>query len=389
MEEQTVQVQPKRKRRLPGWVKIVLTVVLTLMLSGGIWCALLGPSGLAMVETYLLARFAFVDTDADLDGATDAALKAFVKGLEDRWSYYNTAEEYQNTLTRRANNYVGVGVTVSYEREEGLCVQSVSEGGPAEQAGVLAGDVITAVDGESISGEARYKGADRISGEAGTQVTLTLLGEDGSSREVTCTRATLRNPSASGKILEGNVGYVRMSNFYSGSADSFKKEVDALVEQGAESLIVDLRGDRGGYIAELEEVLDYLLPEGPVFTHQPRWWFKSVTQSDAACIDLPMVAIVNGGTYSAAELLAAQMRESVGAPIVGEVTSGKGYSQITFPLSNGGGVGLSTATYCTGRGHSLIGEGIVPDVEVVLPNDVAIGGEGDIQLQAAIDLLTE
>ena len=137
MEEQTVQVQPKRKRRLPGWVKIVLTVVLTLMLSGGIWCALLGPSGLAMVETYLLARFAFVDTDADLDGATDAALKAFVKGLEDRWSYYNTAEEYQNTLTRRANNYVGVGVTVSYEREEGLCVQSVSEGGPADRKSVV------------------------------------------------------------------------------------------------------------------------------------------------------------------------------------------------------------------------------------------------------------
>ena len=196
MEEQTVQVRPKRKRRLPGWVKIVLTVVLTLILSNGLWCALLGPSGLAMVETYLLARFAFVDTQADLDGATDEALKVFVKGLGDRWSYYNTAEEYQNTLARRANNYVGVGVTVSSEREEGLWVQSVTQGGPAEQAGVLAGDVITAVDGESIAGEARYEGADRISGEAGTQVTLTLLGEDGSVREVTCIRATLRNSSA-------------------------------------------------------------------------------------------------------------------------------------------------------------------------------------------------
>lgn len=389
MEEQAVQVRPKRKRRLPGWVKIVLTVVLTLILSNGLWCALLGPSGLAMVETYLLARFAFVDTQADLDGATDEALKVFVKGLGDRWSYYNTAEEYQNTLARRANNYVGVGVTVSSEREEGLWVQSVTQGGPAEQAGVLAGDVITAVDGESIAGEARYEGADRISGEAGTQVTLTLLGEDGSVREVTCIRATLRNSSASGKMLEGNVGYVRMSNFYSGSADSFRKEVDALMEQGAKSLIVDLRGDPGGYIAELEEVLDYLLPEGPVFTHKPRWWFQSVIQSDAACVDLPMAAIVNGGTYSAAELLAAQMRESVGAPIVGEVTSGKGYSQITFPLPNGGGVGLSTATYCTGSGHSLIGEGIIPDVEVALPEGAVIGGEGDVQLQAAIDLLTE
>ena len=102
-----------------------------------------------------------------------------------------------------------------------------------------------------------------------------------------------------------------------------------------------------------------------------------------------MAAIVNAGTYSAAELLAAQMRESVGAPIVGELTSGKGYSQITFPLFNGGGLGLSTATYCTGSGHSLIGEGITPDVELALPEGAAIGGKGDVQLQAAIDLLTK
>ena len=112
-------------------------------------------------------------------------------------------------------------------------------------------------------------------------------------------------------------------------------------------------------------------------------------QSDEACIDLPMAVLVNAGTYSAAELLAAQLRESVGAPIVGELTSGKGYSQVTFPLPNGGGVGLSTASYCTGSGHSLIGEGIAPDVELPLPEGAAIGGEDDVQLQAAIDLLNK
>lgn len=389
MEERAVQVQMKHRRRLPGWAKIVLTVVLTLVLTTGMWCALLGRSGLAMVEAYLLARFAFVDTQADLDGAADKALKAFVGGLGDRWSYYNTAEEYQNTLTRRANNYVGVGVTVNYEREEGLLVQAVTESGPADKAGVVPGDIITAVDGVSVAGEARQDGVDRIAGEAGTQVTLTLLREDGAVQDVVCVRATLRSPSASGRMLEGGIGYVKLNNFYSGAADSFKAEVDALVDQGAQALIVDVRSDPGGYVTELEAILDYLLPEGPVFTHQPRWWFKSVTQSDAACIDLPMVAIVNAHTYSAAELLAAQMRESVGAPIVGEVTSGKGYSQITFPLINGGGLGLSTATYCTGSGHSLIGEGIVPDVELALPKGAVMGGEEDVQLQAAVELLTK
>ena len=263
MDEQVTQAakKPKRKWRLPGWSKILIAVLLTLALSAGMCCLLLGRSGIAMVQTYLLAKFAFVDTGADLDKAVDQGLDAFVDALGDRWSYYLDKEGYQSTTERRANNYVGIGITVDTTREEG------------------------------------------------TQVTLTLLGEDGSTRDVACTRATLYNASAVGTLLEGNIGYVRMKNFYSGSAGSFRTEVDSLIEQGAESLIVDVRNDPGGYVSQLERVLDYLLPEVPVFTHKPRWWFKTVYMSDADCIDLPMVVIVNEHTYSAAELLAAQLRD--------------------------------------------------------------------------------
>ena len=391
MREQWTQAaeKPKRKWWKPtGPAKIAIAVLLTLLLSTGLWCLALGPSGIAMVQTYLLARFAFVEPDADLEGATDKALTAFVDGLGDRWSYYLPAQRHQETIERRANSYVGIGVTVdSVSREEGLLVQSVTRDGPADKAGVLAGDVITAVDGVSIAGEGRETASDRIRGEEGTKVALTLLGEDGASRDVTCTRATLHNASAQGRLLDNKVGYVQLSNFYSGSADSFQAEVDALLEQGAESLLIDLRGDPGGYVSELEQILDYLLPEGPVFTHKPRWWFKSVYVSDENCVDLPMAVLVNQHSYSAAELLAAQLRESVDAPIVGERTSGKGYSQLTFPLANGGGAGLSTAAYCTGSGHSLIGEGIVPDVELSLPEGAALGGEDDVQLKAALELL--
>ncbi len=391
MREQWTQAaeKPKRKWWKPtGPAKIAIAVLLTLLLSTGLWCLALGPSGIAMVQTYLLARFAFVEPDADLEEATDKALSAFVDGLGDRWSYYLPAQRHQETIERRANSYVGIGVTVdSVSREEGLLVQSVTRDGPADKAGVLAGDVITAVDGVSIAGEGRETASDLIRGEEGTKVALTLLGEDGASRDVTCTRATLHNSSAQGRLLDNKVGYVQLSNFYSGSADSFQAEVDALLEQGAESLLIDLRGDPGGYVSELEQILDYLLPEGPVFTHKPRWWFKSVYVSDENCVDLPMAVLVNQHSYSAAELLAAQLRESVDAPIVGERTSGKGYSQLTFPLANGGGAGLSTAAYCTGGGHSLIGEGIVPDVELSLPEGAALGGEDDVQLKAALELL--
>ena len=380
--------KPKKKWRLTGRGKILIAVVLTLALSNGLWCLVLGRGGIAMVQTWLLAKFAFVDTTADLDYAVDRGMGAFVAGLGDRWSYYLDGKGYQDTTERRANSYVGVGVTVdSASREEGLLVLSVTRNGPAEKAGVVAGDVIIAVDGESLAGEARSTATDKVKGEEGTRVTLTLLGEDGSTRDVTCTRASLHNASAQGAMLEGNIGWVRLSNFYSGSADSFRQEVDALLGQGARSLIVDVRSDPGGYISELEKILDYLLPEGPVFIQKPRWGFRSVYQSDADCVDLPMVVLVDRNSYSAAELLAAQIRESTGAPIVGEVTSGKGYSQVTFPLANGGGVGLSTAAYFTGSGHSLIGEGITPDVELSLPEGTVIGDGDDTQLQAAIELL--
>lgn len=367
------------KRKLPGWGKTAITVLLTLVITVGVACLVLGRSGMALLEGWFLAKYAFVDTGADLDGAAHKALDAMVEGLGDRWSYYLDEDYYKQVMENRANNYVGVGVTVSNLDERGLLVEKVTAGGPAEAAGVQVGDLIVAVDGVSIAGEARLSASDLIRGEVNTQVVLTLQDAEGVLRDVTCTRKRLSNPSASGELLEGNVGHIYLANFYSGAADSFRGVVEDLIARGADRLVIDLRSCPGGYVDELKQILDYLLPEGPVFTQKSRWWTESVYESDAECIDLPMVVIVNADSYSAAELLAAQLRESIGAPIVGEVTSGKGYSQITFKLSNGGGIGLSTATYCTGSGHSLIGEGILPDV--------LIEGDTEAQLQAALDLL--
>lgn len=121
-------------------------------------------------------------------------------------------------------------------------------------------------------------------------------------------------------MLEDDIGYVQLSNFYSGAADSFKEEVDALVSQGARALVIDLRNNPGGYIVELTEILDYLLPEGVVFRQHARWWFETTYESDDACVDLPFITIVNADTYSAAELLSAELKEFCGSPVVGTRT---------------------------------------------------------------------
>ena len=365
---------------------LIILLPVTMLLTAGVLLAvfygIFGKEGLSLLEGLYLVNSRFVG-EYDETQVVDSALSGMVDGLGDRWSYYLTEEEYEAQNQRRTNQYVGIGVTVNYESEDGLTIVEVTEGGPAEAAGLQSGEVVTAVDGFSLAGEARYEGAERIQGEEGTTVTLEVLGTDGEARTVEVTRASLDSDPVTAKMLEGNVGYVALANFYDHSADRLKEEVTRLQEEGAEALVFDMRNNGGGYLSELTEMLDFLLPEGPIFISRDRAGNEEVTQSDAACVDLPMVVLVNANTYSAAEFFAAELQEQGVAVIVGEPTSGKGYSQQTFALPHGGAMAISTGAYFTGNGTSLIGTGLTLDREVYLTD------EGDAQLEAALDLLEQ
>ena len=374
-----------RTKRFSALHLIILLPVTMLLTAGGllaVFYGIFGKEGLSLLEGLYLVNSRFVG-EYDETQVVDSALSGMVDGLGDRWSYYLTEEEYEAQNQRRTNQYVGIGVTVNYESEDGLTIVEVTEGGPAEAAGLQGGEVITAVDGFSLAGEARYEGAERIQGEEGTTVTLEVLGTDGETRTVEVTRASLDSDPVTAKMLEGNVGYVALANFYDHSADRLKEEVTRLQEEGAEALVFDMRNNGGGYLSELTEMLDFLLPEGPIFISRDRAGNEEVTQSDAACVDLPMAVLVNANTYSAAEFFAAELQEQGVAVIVGEPTSGKGYSQQTFALPHGGAMAISTGAYFTGSSTSLIGTGLTLDREVYLTD------EGDAQLEAALDLLEQ
>ncbi len=387
-----------RKKRfgIPG---IVVTAAATLLVTlGGVALAawlVIGPQGLTLLEGLALINTQFVG-EYDEGEVVDAAMTAMVDALGDRWSHYLTAEDYAAQQTRRENVYVGIGVTVTYADERGLTIQAVSEGGPAEEAGLLAGEVITAVDGQSLAGEARYGATTLIQGEEGTTVELELLGTDGVSRTVTVERRRVETDPVSYEMLPGEIGYVRLENFYDRSAEQLNAAVDDLVGQGAVALVFDLRNNGGGYLRELTDMLDHLLPEGPIFRSQDRAGNETVTESDAACVEVPMAVLVNADTYSAAEFFAAELQEQGVGVIVGEATSGKGYSQQTFPVPGGGAMSISTAKYFTGEGVSLIGTGLTLDRELSLSEeDAALLAAGtlehseDEQLQAALELLAE
>lgn len=347
---------------------IVITVVVTLLVTLGVGAVaarcLLGPGGLAMLESLGLIHQKFI-ADYDQSEVVDEALRGLVDGLGDRWSYYLSPEERAVQDEYHQNNYVGIGIRYQQSDDPfGMEIVDVTSGGPADQGGLTVGEFIVGVEGQTLTEDNFDALVESIGGEEGTQVTLTIQTADGARREVTLTRSAVPDPPVEYGLLEGDVGYVRLENFYYHAAEGIQEAVEYLQSEGAKGLIFDVRANPGGFVDQLTEMLDYLLPEGPIFAEHSKHGPTHVVQSDASCVDLPMVVLIDENSYSAAELFAAQLRESGDATLVGLQTCGKGYYQQGFPLENGGLLNISTGMYTTGGGTSLIGVGLTPDYVV-------------------------
>ena len=319
-----------------------------------------------LAELERVIRHRFVG-DVDTVAMEDAAAEAMVKALGDRWSYYISAEDYAAYEDRKTNTYVGIGITI-LQREDGtgFDILAVQKGSAAEKAGILAGDILIEAEGQSVAEMDSDGPASIIKGEEGTKVTVTVL-RDGERLTFEMKRCRVDSVVASGELLEGNIGYIRIDNFNDHCADETLALLEQLLEQGAEKLVFDVRNNPGGYVMEMNEILDYLLPEGDLFRSVRYNGEEEVDTSDAACLEMPMAVLVNGSSYSAAEFFAAALREYDWAVVVGEPTTGKGYFQNTFRFQDGSAVGLSVGQYYTPKGVSLAEEGgLEPDVTVAV-----------------------
>ena len=343
------------------------------------------------LETLILERFI---GEADRTAIEDAAAEAMIESLGDRWSYYIPASEYAAYMEQMQNAYVGVGITIQADPEgRGFLVLDVTDGGPAEEAGILADDILIAVEGTSLTDIDINATRDMVRGKEGTFVQMTLLR---GAEEVTLSveRRQIQTPVAEWQMLEGNVGLVKIANFDERCAQETIQGIEELLSQGAESLIFDVRGNPGGYAREMVKVLDYLLPEGDLFRSVDYAGKETLDTSDAACLDIPMVVLVNGDSYSAAEFFAQALREYDAGLVVGEKTCGKGYFQYTYGLGDGSAVGLSVGKYYTPKGISLAEVGVTPDVEIPLDPELwadiyygRVDPMEDPHILAALDLL--
>ena len=342
---------------------------------------------LEAIQKILDSNFYF---EEDEQAKQDGIIKGYMEGLDDPYSVYYTKEEYDDFMEDTEGEYVGVGVQVSQSMDTNIITVVKVFEGPAKEAGIEAGDVITEVNGEDISDQDIDTVVDKIRGVEGTEVTITVYrGSDGKDHEYTMNRKKVENPTVEYKMLSDNIGYIEISSFYEVTAQQFISAVEDLDAQGMEGLIVDLRDNGGGLLDIAVEMLDFMLPEGKIVYTEDKEGniIDSYNSTDEQQFTKPLAVLVNGYSASASEIFAGAIKDYGIGTLVGTNTYGKGIVQRMFPLDDGSAIKVTIAKYFTPNGNDIHKIGIKPDVEVEFDSQAyrESDGEKDNQLDAAVD----
>ena len=319
-------------------------------------------------ETLLNDYYQELDEDELLLGAIQGMMAA----VGDPYTFYYTPEEMARSNENSEGLYHGVGILVQRNKDGYIEVLRVYPDSPAEAAGVRVNDLITAVDGNVISGEdgKTYNDAvEQIRGDAGTQVELTIE-RDSKTLELMVTRADVNVSYADYQIISGDIGYVSIAQFTGDAAERFAEAIDYFKEQNIAGMVIDLRNNPGGLLTEVIQIADSILPEGEIVYIQDREGRRTDYYSDADGYDVPLVVLVNDMSASASEILAVAVQTFDRGTVVGMTTYGKGIVQslLTFE-EDGAGMQLTTASYYGSDGRSIHGVGVTPDIEVALEAD--------------------
>lgn len=346
---------------------------------------------LESIQSLLDKNFYF---EEDEQTKQDGIIKGYMEGLDDPYSVYYTQEEYASFVEDTEGEYVGVGVQVSQDVDTKIITIVKVFDGPAKEAGLLEEDIITEVNGEDISNQDIDTVVDKIRGEEGTEVTITVYRSlDGENHELKMPRQKVENPTVEYKMLDHNIGYIEVSSFYEVTAQQYIAAVKDLESQGMEGLIVDLRNNGGGLLDIATEMLDYMLPAGKIVYTEDKDGniIEEYNSTDDEQFTKPLAVLVNGYSASASEIFAGAIKDYGIGSLVGSNTFGKGIVQRMFPLTDGSAIKLTIAKYFTPKGNDIHEEGIKPDVEEVFDSEAYKESEGekDNQLQAAVNNVLE
>ena len=329
--------------------------------------------------------------DVDETALMENAIKGMFSAIGDKYSAYYTKDEFTALMESSTGTYEGIGVTVTEDDSKNTVVVSAFKDSPAGNAGMVSNDVIVKVDGEDVQGKGMDYVVSKMRGTAGTNVSVTV-SRNGEEKTFELTREAIDEDTVASQVLDGDVGYIQITQFTEKTADDFKSQLSDLQSKGIKYLIIDLRDNGGGLVDSSVAVADRLLGDTEVVYTVDKSGKRQDYKSTADVkLDLPMVVLVNGGTASASEILSGAIQDTAAGTLIGTKTFGKGIVQEIHPLSDGSGYKLTIAQYFTPKGRNIHGVGLTPDITVeqndAYKDSLYVPQDQDTQLQKALETL--
>jgi carboxyl-terminal processing protease len=369
-------------------------------------CAAPDESFAAFCEAYDRLQGEYVDQLNPDDLAEGAIRGMFQYGVADPYSGYMPPEQFNQALGDLSGAFGGIGAEMSVRNVENpedlascteltatcrLVVVAPLAGTPAEEAGIQAGDIVLAVNGEPVDGSTMNDQVTQIRGEPGTDVTLTIQRDEEEPFDLTITRAEIKLQEVETRMIDDHVGYIALNGFSAPASEQFAAGLADLLEQGADQIVFDLRDNPGGYIDAAQQIASQFIGDGLIFTQESAGddvkEYRSTGEGIATDPDLPVVVLVNGGSASASEIVAAALQERGRATLVGEPTFGKNTVQVWGRLENEGGVRITISRWFTPEHNSVAPDGIQPDIAAAPTAETP--PEEDPILDAALAYLAE
>ena len=335
------------------------------------------------------------DGDIDDQKLLEGAMKGMASAVQDPYTVYMTQEEFDTFMESSQGSFYGIGAQLGV-RDNKVTIIAPIEGSPAEEAGLKAGDVILKVDDYEVVDLNTEAVVARVRGEEGQPVTLTIQRDGGEPIEVKIVRAEIKNESVKGEMLDESTAYVQITTFSDEEvSQKFTDEINELKAQGMKKLILDLRGNPGGYLDQCVEIASHFIKEGEIVTYTiDKYDQKVVSKSKGGdLLGTPLVVLVDGGSASASEVVTGALRDHQAATIIGTNTFGKGIVQQLISLpDNEGGLKVTTSKYYTPNGENIHGTGIAPEITVEIPQEVLeaeYSRDIDPQFQKALEIIRE
>ena len=337
----------------------------------------------------------YVD-DYDKEAAQDSMYYGLVDSLGDPYTSYMDKETFSSFMEQTEGAYVGIGTVVSIDKnDDSLIIVAPYENSPASKAGILPGDKILSVGDIAASKNNYEEIIHKLKGNEGTAIKIKIFRpSENKNLEFDVIREKINIPTVAHKILDNNIGYIRISNFDKNTYEQFKNAYAEISKSNLKSLIIDLRNNPGGLLDTVVKIADELVPKGCIVYTEDKAGNKNYSYSDDNYIKLPLAIIVNQNSASASEVLSGAVKDLKRGVLVGEKTFGKGLVQNLFSLRDGSAVKVTIAKYYTPSGVCINGKGIEPDYQVSLPNELSVKipilkPEQDTQLQKAIEVLSQ